>query len=312
MIEYDELFKIDKHGKCLNCHKNIKSDNKFCNKSCYLNYRSECLNKLNKHIDCLECDKTFSNTQNLRTHIIRHHGIEIQNYYDKYISTKQIICPCGNKTTFISLNSGYNKVCCVNCGDKYKITFYKDVAGINGSNYGNIGNFHHSEEFKHKQRINAINNKIGKRDRTHDKIRIFDEHFINQSKENAKRLHEIGFENKGGKCSWFDVGGFVVQGKYELYYYLINYKDAIITKPIRYKTPYGWYSPDFELENCFVEIKSDYTFKLMALGKQIKKIKWLSRNVKSVKIIVLKDEVIKNYFNTNVVNNSYKIHRASR
>jgi hypothetical protein len=73
----------------------------------------------------------------------------------------------------------------------------------------------------------------------------------------------------------------------------------------RYKTPYGSYKPDFEFNDRFIEIKSEFTLKV-AKGKykshgkysnnQFKKIKYVNDNIKKIEIIVLdKDEAI-SYF----------------
>lgn len=89
----------------------------------------------------------------------------------------------------------------------------------------------------------------------------------------------------------------------------------------RFKTPFGSYMPDFEFEDRFIEIKSDFTLKV-AKGlmpsndgkfsdKQWKKINWLSKNLKIVEIIVLqkKDalELFKRAIKSKFVKNNVKL-----
>ena len=95
------------------------------------------------------------------------------------------------------------------------------------------------------------------------------------------------------------VEGLKCQGRTEKGYIdeLVYNKSILPTKPSRIKTPFGYYTPDFEFKNEYIEIKSPKTFKVM-LGqtswienkplsdKQYKKILWVNTNVKPVHIII--------------------------
>ena len=95
------------------------------------------------------------------------------------------------------------------------------------------------------------------------------------------------------------VEGLKCQGRTEKGYIdeLVDIKSALPTKPSRIETPFGYYTPDFEFETEYIEIKSPKTFNVM-LGltswikdkplsdKQYKKILWVNMNVKPVHIII--------------------------
>lgn len=93
----------------------------------------------------------------------------------------------------------------------------------------------------------------------------------------------------GGRCKFFNVAGLRAQGRYELAYILnlINNGLKLPKKAKTITTPYGFYTPDFEFEDCFVEIKSTYTIKTSKSLGQMKKIKWVDTNIKKIKIIIL-------------------------
>ena len=95
------------------------------------------------------------------------------------------------------------------------------------------------------------------------------------------------------------VEGLKCQGRTEKGYIdeLVDIKSSLPTKPSRIETPFGYYTPDFEFETEYIEIKSPKTFKIM-LGqtswienkplsdKQYKKILWVNMNVKPVHNII--------------------------
>lgn len=100
-----------------------------------------------------------------------------------------------------------------------------------------------------------------------------------------------------------------VIGTYEVAYLqklLHNKKELPSIVKKRYKTPFGTYMPDFEFDDRFIEIKSEFTLKVakgkekMVNGKfsdnQWKKITWLSENKKFVEIIVIDKKEAKFYF----------------
>lgn len=79
-------------------------------------------------------------------------------------------------------------------------------------------------------------------------------------RDRIAKVNEKGFINKGGRCKFYQYAGIDVQGRYELIYLRRLILSGITPekgKPI--KTPYGFYTPDFDLGDRFVEVKSTYT-----------------------------------------------------
>jgi len=110
---------------------------------------------------------------------------------------------------------------------------------------------------------------------------------------------EANGEYLGGCCKLYTIAGLRCQGNWERMYIegLVKKKQALPFKAKTIKTSYGYYTPDFEYKNHFVEIKSTYTFDV-CIGKkkgwngkketkQLRKIIWVSENVKPVHILVL-------------------------
>ena len=62
--------------------------------------------------------------------------------------------------------------------------------------------------------------------------------------------------------------------------------DVLISQPGKILTPFGWYFPDFELPDKYIEVKSKWTFSRM-VEKQKLKIDWVNQNLKQVEIKVL-------------------------
>ena len=104
-------------------------------------------------------------------------------------------------------------------------------------------------------------------------------------------------------CKFYIINGLECQGTYEKHYIetLILNNLELPKKPKNILTPYGWYTPDFEFNDKFIEIKSIYTYKMMVGeiknygGKfddiQHKKAIWVNDNIKplEIKIINKKD-----------------------
>ena len=80
---------------------------------------------------------------------------------------------------------------------------------------------------------------------------------------------------------------------------LVNNPSLNICKPI--KTPTGFYTPDFESDDCFFEIKSTYTIEESRKSGQMKKIKWVCKNVKKVKVIILDERIVYEFFRVNPI-----------
>lgn len=100
------------------------------------------------------------------------------------------------------------------------------------------------------------------------------------------------------KVRFFSLNGIQCQGRGELKYLKECIKSKKpISKPKRIKTPYGYYTPDFEHKERYVEVKSLHTF-LVAVGeksyikggiisnKQFKKMCWVAKNIKPLDIII--------------------------
>lgn len=108
------------------------------------------------------------------------------------------------------------------------------------------------------------------------------------------------FPRKGTKQKKIVIEGLVCESLTELKYIesLIDRNAELPKNAERIKTPFGYYTPDFEYENQFVEIKCDFTYKVLigeaSFGKnknyklsQLKKIKWVSENIKPVEIVIV-------------------------
>lgn len=104
----------------------------------------------------------------------------------------------------------------------------------------------------------------------------------------------------GGVCNWFKINELSCQGTYEKFYIekLLNENSKIPKNSKSIKTPFGYYYADFEFENKYIEIKSDYTYNIL-IGlvpnrwtkkfdtKQYQKIKWVHNNIKEVEILIV-------------------------
>jgi len=123
--------------------------------------------------------------------------------------------------------------------------------------------------------------------------------------ENIKKTHQTLSQSgkrkqTGGVCKFFYIDGLKCQGTYEKYYVekLLKDKKILPKNGKSMITPYGVYYPDFDYGDYLIEIKSDYTYKVM-IGElknrfnnrydtnQLKKIKWVNHNIKPVKVIIV-------------------------
>jgi hypothetical protein len=108
------------------------------------------------------------------------------------------------------------------------------------------------------------------------------------------------FPGGGNKQKKTLIEGLVCESSFEL-----KYIESLIAKNLelprnaeRIKTPFGYYTPDFEYEDRFIEIKCGFTYNVLIgessfskSGKynqsQLNKIKWVSQNIKNVEIIIM-------------------------
>ena len=122
------------------------------------------------------------------------------------------------------------------------------------------------------------------------------------NKVNLTKYERYGtlFPGGGNKKKITEISGLICESSYEVKYIksLIasNSKLPKNGKPIL--TPYGYYTPDFEFDNEFVEIKCKFTYDVL-MGNtsfssnkesnpyQLKKIKWVNDNIKAVNIIII-------------------------
>ncbi len=112
-----------------------------------------------------------------------------------------------------------------------------------------------------------------------------------------------GNHNKQIKSKCYYVNNIRCQGTYEKRYIesLIKNNMLLPTKPKGIITDYGIYFPDFEFEDRYIEIKSEYTYQI-AIGKikgitnkkglQIDKINWTRDYIKPVQIIIIDKEYV--------------------
>jgi transposase-like protein len=138
-------------------------------------------------------------------------------------------------------------------------------------------------------------------------------------KLSKKRISDSLYKNcnrtvVGSKSQFIDTVIGKVQGSYEVAYLqkLLN-ENKILPKPGRKViTPLGLYFPDFEYDDCFLEIKSDFTWKVCKgeipnpKGKlddrQYRKILWTEKNVKPVQVIILDAKIAKELFLEGIAN----------
>ena len=77
--------------------------------------------KLNLKLKCKVCGKKYISYVALSRHIRFEHKLSPKDYYDKYLKkSDEGICAldgCDKVTRFKSMQEGYNKFCCVKCGN---------------------------------------------------------------------------------------------------------------------------------------------------------------------------------------------------
>jgi len=119
------------------------------------------------------------------------------------------------------------------------------------------------------------------------------------------KIQKYGKSSGHGKCKYYKVDEVICYGlsekKYIDYLYSNNLELPKNTNAI--KTPIGYYTPDFEFEDFFIEVKSTFTFNVLigiqSYSKtkksnplQLEKIKWISDNIKPIKIFIVDNNVI--------------------
>lgn len=112
----------------------------------------------------------------------------------------------------------------------------------------------------------------------------------------------------GSKSKFIETIIGKVQGSYEVAYLqkLFSSGNKLPIPANKVKTPFGLYFPDFEYDDKFLEIKSEFTWKVCKGelpnpkgkldDKQHRKILWTRENIKPVEIIILDDNTAKELF----------------
>lgn len=121
-------------------------------------------------------------------------------------------------------------------------------------------------------------------------------HWESLSDQEKERRHFASQEAGAGICKYMEILGYIVYGNSEKRYIQSLHNNQIplpLNKPRNgVSTPFGIAFPDFEYDDHFVEIKSTYTFKKMleqdeiSDHSQLKKLFWIMKNIKPVKILV--------------------------
>jgi hypothetical protein len=114
----------------------------------------------------------------------------------------------------------------------------------------------------------------------------------------STKILKYGSLNYPGRCSKFLVNGLICDGTHEKYYIESLPIDKLPMKTNSIKTDFGYYKPDFEYVNFFVDVKSIFTLRVL-LGfssysktkksnpKQLQKMKFISEKIKPIKIILI-------------------------
>jgi hypothetical protein len=108
-------------------------------------------------------------------------------------------------------------------------------------------------------------------------------------KNNPDKLEQL--QKKQSYNKWFNINGLNCQGNCERLYIegLIKENKELPIKARTVCTKYGFYSPDFEFEDEYIEVKSTYTYSLLKKinNKQYLKIKETANLLKPVRILVI-------------------------
>ena len=90
------------------------------------------------------------------------------------------------------------------------------------------------------------------------RIKSFNEYWEN----NSEQYNNLIEKRTSFKCKFFYINGIKCQGNSEKYF-IENSKIKNIKKCKGIKTPIGYYFPDFEVDDYYIEIKSEYTYKIL-------------------------------------------------
>ena len=279
-------------------------------------------------IKCEICNKKFSIFKSFCSHFGRMHGgVSKEHYYKNHISLDSIdICFCGNKLKLINFKEGFRTFCSNECrlknlndkiwndekfvkNQKKKMSKQSKAFWSNEENkrktskkIGEVvrdklskGISHTGEYTEERSSKQSEMMKVNWRSGVFKGVSAAMKEYWENNREAATKAVAYN-ATLGGRCKFYRVNGISIQGRYELYY-ILNNPNLKGSKSIR--TPFGFYTPDFDNGMEFIEIKSKFTVKICFNGIQYKKIKWVRKNLKNVRIVIL-DEKTVNCFLKNV------------
>lgn len=115
------------------------------------------------------------------------------------------------------------------------------------------------------------------------------ESFKKYWEEHPDELNDLVNRRETMKSKFYKINDINCQGTSEKYYIekLIEENKKLPKKPKGINTPHGFYFPDFEYPDYYVEIKSPYTYNVLLKPGNIQylKIKWVATHIKPIKII---------------------------
>jgi hypothetical protein len=129
-----------------------------------------------------------------------------------------------------------------------------------------------------------------------------------KSKQLKTRLEKNGglYTKNHGRCQMYIIENIKCYGSFEKKYIEILLKNNLclpknVEKSI--ETNIGTYTPDFEFDKFYIEVKSRFTYEVLignksyskhkkSNPKQAEKIKWVSQNIKEVRIAIIDGETI--------------------
>jgi len=190
--------------------------------------------------------------------------------YD-YVFIKCANPKCNDSAFYNKSTQRYTDYCCNSCKVSHKVN---DPNGPYVANQKKFGDFMQSDEGRKRQSDIMIE-------------RFKDPH---KRSEQIKKLNSY-------RCLHIIFEGLRCESSLELYFLqqinLLNL--PLPTRPTYIVTPDGWYFPDFEYKDHYVEVKCNFSLKRSTRNGQMKKIEWVSKNIKPVMIVNLDEWYIEDY-----------------
>lgn len=283
-------------------------------------------------IICNLCNRKFETYKSFSSHIGKKHiDYGRENYYKNFIN-KDVIskCICGKDLKLENFEDGFKLSCSNKCrmiNLNNKIWNDKDYVDGQKLKMSKQSKEFWKDEDNRKRVVKSmsktVNDKINKglshngeytKERSNKQSKMMKQNWNDNKFHKVSKAMKDYWENNreaaslavalnaplGGRCKFFEVEGLRAQGRYELAYILnrINNGLELPKKAKTITTPYGFYTPDFEFIDFYVEVKSTYTIKTCKKSGQMERIKWVDKNIKDVKFILMTErkvkEIIKN------------------